>query len=157
MALTIVEYLRTMNPNIGLVVNPDGSYRISVEDVNSDEILAAIIALETDIILAAGSAVIGRVGHDTTSVGDGRQTVTNAGARVALAGSTACKWVLITAETDNTDIVVVGAVTCVAALATRRGTPLYAGESALLLVDNLADVYADSLVNTEGVTFVYGV
>jgi len=43
MALTITDYFRTVNPNIGLVVNPDGSFRIGVEDVNSDEILAAIV------------------------------------------------------------------------------------------------------------------
>ena len=45
MALNVVEFLRSVNPNIGLVVNPDGSYRIGVEDVNSDEILAAVVAL----------------------------------------------------------------------------------------------------------------
>ena len=43
MALTIAEYLRTVNPNVGLVLNLDGvSYRIGVEDVNSDEILATL-------------------------------------------------------------------------------------------------------------------
>ena len=44
MALTIVEFLRMVNPNIGLPQNPDGSFRIGVEDVNSDEILAALVA-----------------------------------------------------------------------------------------------------------------
>ena len=47
MALTINEILRAVNPNIGLVVNPDGSYRIGVEDVNSDEILVAVQAVNT--------------------------------------------------------------------------------------------------------------
>ena len=42
MALTIAEILKAVNPNIGLVQNPDGSWRIGVEDVNSDEILAAL-------------------------------------------------------------------------------------------------------------------
>ena len=42
MALTITEFLRSVNPNMGLVVNPDGSFRFGVEDVNSDEILAAL-------------------------------------------------------------------------------------------------------------------
>ena len=42
MALTITEILRAVNPNVGLVVNPDGTYRVGVEDVNSDEILAAL-------------------------------------------------------------------------------------------------------------------
>ena len=44
MALTNAEILRAVLPNIGLPVNLDGSYRIGVEDVNSDEILAAIAA-----------------------------------------------------------------------------------------------------------------
>jgi len=49
MALTIGEILRAVNPNIGLVVNPDGSYRIGVEDVNSDEVLAALLASGVDL------------------------------------------------------------------------------------------------------------
>jgi len=48
MALNVVEFLRSVNPNIGLVVNPDGSYRIGVEDVNSNEILAAVVAMAYD-------------------------------------------------------------------------------------------------------------
>jgi len=86
MALTIAEFLRAVNPNIGLVVNPDGSYRIGVEDVNSDEILIAVNALnvalqaggitqaqlaailaaiQTGIILGAGTNVIGGVNPPT--------------------------------------------------------------------------------------------
>lgn len=49
MTLTIAEFLRAVNPNIGLVVNPDGSYRIGVEDVNSDEILASLLASGVDL------------------------------------------------------------------------------------------------------------
>ncbi len=41
-----------------------------------------------------------------------------------MAGSTPCKKVTITAETDNTGIVVIGGSTVVAALGTRQGTPL---------------------------------
>lgn len=90
-----------------------------------------------------------------TTVTDGRAFVTTAGTRVALAASTACKEVLITAETDNTGIVVVGAAaTVVAALATRRGVPLNAGDSVVLQTDNLADIGLDSTVSTDGVTYV---
>jgi len=56
MALTIAEILRSVNPNIGLVVNPDGSYRIGVEDVNSDEVMAAVqamVTVETPVAKAA--------------------------------------------------------------------------------------------------------
>lgn len=90
-----------------------------------------------------------------TGIADGRKVVTTAGTRVTLAASTACKQVIITAETDNTGIVVVGGSTVVAALATRQGVPLYAGDTITLEIDNLADVYLDSTVSTDGVTFAY--
>ena len=90
-----------------------------------------------------------------TTVTDGRKVVTTAGTRVALATSTACKEVVITAETDNTGIVVVGAAaTVIAAIATRTGVPLSAGDSIVLQSDNLADVGLDSTVSGDGVTFV---
>lgn len=90
-----------------------------------------------------------------TTVTDGRKVVTTAGTRVALATSTACKEVVITAETDNTGFVVVGAAaTVIAALATRTGIPLYAGDSVTIQTDNLADIGLDSAVSGDGVTFM---
>lgn len=90
-----------------------------------------------------------------TTVTDGRKVVTTAGTRVALASSTACKEVVITAETDNTGFVVVGAAaTVIAALATRTGIPLYAGDSVTIQTDNLADIGLDSAVSGDGVTFM---
>jgi len=93
--------------------------------------------------------------HNITTIGDGRKVVTTAGTREALASSTPCKRVVITAETDNTGIIVVGGSTVVAATATRQGTPLYAGDSFELEIDNLADVYLDATVDGEGVTYTY--
>jgi len=90
-----------------------------------------------------------------SSIKDGRKVVTTAGTRVALAASTACKHITITAETNNTDIVVVGGITVVAALATRQGVPLYPGDTYDLDIDDLSDVYIDALVSSEGVTFAY--
>ena len=90
-----------------------------------------------------------------TSISDDRKVVTTAGTRVALATSLACKEVIITAETDNTGIVAVGAAgTVIAALATRTGIPLNAGDSIVLQTDNLADVGLDSTVSGDGVTFM---
>ena len=90
-----------------------------------------------------------------TTVTDGRKVVTTAGTRVALATSTACKEVVITAETDNTGIVVVGAAASViASLATRTGVPLNAGDSIVLQTDNLADIGLDATVSSDGVTFM---
>lgn len=95
------------------------------------------------------------VTSSNTTITDDRKIVTTAGTRVALASSTACKEVVITAETDNTGIVVVGAAaTVVAAIATRRGVPLAAGDSIVLQTDNLADVGLDSTVSGDGVTFM---
>ena len=98
---------------------------------------------------------VGLSSSGVTGIGDGRKVVATAGTREALAASTTAKMVIITAETDNTNPVVVGGATVVAALATRQGTPLYAGETITLPCDNLADIYLDVLTNGEGVTYVY--
>lgn len=92
-----------------------------------------------------------------SSVSDNRKVVTTAATAVALVGSsTRANWIIITAETDNTGIIVIGGSTVVAALATRRGIPLSSGESVVLMIDDVADVYEDSTVNGDGVTFTYG-
>lgn len=108
--------------------------------------------LEAIRALLAGTLLVG----STPAAGDGRKVVTTAGTRVVLAASTPCKWVKVTAETDNTGVIVLGLSTVVAALATRRGTPLYAGDTAVMPIDDLANAYIDSTVSTDGVTFVYG-
>ena len=89
--------------------------------------------------------------HDT--IGDGRKVVAAAATAEVLAASTAVRQVVITAETDNTGYVVVGASTVVASLATRRGTPLAAGDTIVLNVTNLALVYLDVTVSGDGVTY----
>ncbi len=94
----------------------------------------------------------------TERINTGRQTVAVAGTRVQLSStSVECRWVLISAETDNTNPVTVGGSNVVGALATRQGTPLSATSPPLRLdVDNLTDVWIDVVTNTEGVTFTYG-
>lgn len=93
--------------------------------------------------------------HAFATIGDNRKVVTTAGTAVALAASTAIKRVYVQAETDNTGIIVVGASTVVASQATRRGICLNAGDVIAIEIDNLADVYIDSSVNGDGVTFTY--
>lgn len=105
---------------------------------------------------AAGSAVIGKVDHTTTGIGHGVTTVTTAGTDVALAASTAAKWVMIQAQTDNTSVIAVGATGVDAVVATGTGILLTAGAVVTLPIDNLADVFIDSLVNGEGVRYTYG-
>lgn len=87
---------------------------------------------------------------------DGRQTVADNGTRVQLSTtSVPCMRVVIMAETDNTGYLVVGGSTVVAATATRRGTPLSAGQSFQMDIDNLNKVYLDAVNDTEGVTYTY--
>lgn len=85
----------------------------------------------------------------------GRQTVTTAGTAVQLSSTaTPCREVVITAETDNTGIVVVGGSAVVASLSTRKGIPLSAGDSITLEINNLNKVYLDATVSTDGVTYL---
>jgi hypothetical protein len=89
-------------------------------------------------------------------LGVGRKVVATAATAEALvATSTPVQTVIITAETDNTGVIVVGNASVVAALATRKGTPLAAGESVSMNIDDLNKVYLDTTVNGDGVTFTY--
>lgn len=94
-----------------------------------------------------------------TTIGDGLKLVTTAGTRETLVASTTpCRSVCITAKISNTGTVVVGAVTVVAASgATRRGTPLNAGDSVTIAINDLVKIYLDVTVNGEGVTYTYTV
>ena len=121
----------------------------------SNTLLARLKDILTGIVLAAGSAIIGRVGHDITGIGHGVTVVTTAGTDVALAASTGAKMVLIQAQTDNTSIIAVGATGVDATVATGTGIVLYPGEVITLLCDNLNDIYIDSLVDGEGVRYTY--
>ena len=50
MALTIADRIKHINPDIGVILNLDGvTYRLGVEDVNSDEILVATQASAVDL------------------------------------------------------------------------------------------------------------
>lgn len=108
-------------------------------------------ALNVDI---HGHLKIVTSGYATPS--DGSKNVTTAGTPVALvASSTPIKRVDIVAKYTNTDVVVVGASTVVAAAGTRRGVPLMPGGSYTTYVSDLASLFIDSVVNGEGVTFMY--
>jgi len=89
------------------------------------------------------------------TIDTGRKTVTTAGTRVAIASSTTpIKKALIQAERDNTGTVVVGGSSVVAALTTRQGIALSNDDAVVIQANDLANVYIDSEVNGEGVTYI---
>lgn len=129
------------------VNNAAGAAAVNIQDGgNSITVDGAITVASTTL-----TGTVYPVGEDV--VADGRQVVTTAGTSVQFA-SQACKAVSITAETDNTGVIVVGASTVVAAIATRRGIPLAAGDTAVLGVDNMNRLFMDSTVNGDGVTWL---
>lgn len=87
----------------------------------------------------------------------GRKVVAAAGTAESLMAAPAvgCAALVLTAETDNTGYVVVGDSGVVAAEATRKGTPLAAGESMSLDIQNPSLVYLDVTVSGDGVTWSY--
>lgn len=90
------------------------------------------------------------------TIADGTKSVTTGGTAVPLAtSSTPCKRLDVTAKYGNTDMVVIGASTVVALAANRRGVPLTPGQTYTFFPTDLIDVYIDSVVNGEGVTFTY--
>jgi len=143
--------------------------RLGIADPSSEDFLCletfwnniSYTKLASDTKRALNVALLDAAGNQitpeaiATSLGDGRQTVSTAGSAVALAGATTIKEVTITAEEDNTGTIVVGGSTVVAALGTRRGAPIEAGDSITLKVDDLAEVYIDTTVNGDGVTYLY--
>ncbi len=89
-------------------------------------------------------------------VESGRKVVTTAGTSEVLGVSdSSFDGILITAETDNTGTIVVGGVGVIASLSTREGTPLLAGESININANSLADIYLDSTVSGDGVTYSF--
>ena len=126
----------------------DGGGSLTVDGTVTANLSATDNAVLDNIDLATTSKYITGIGH-------GVATVTTAGTDVAIAGSTACKKVVIQAQTDNTNIIAVGGSGVDATIATGTGVVLYPGDVFEFDIDNLADVFIDSLVNGEGVRYTY--
>jgi hypothetical protein len=92
------------------------------------------------------------------ALGTGRQVVAASGTPVQLSTTALpCNWVVVTALSTNTNPVVLGGPTVVAAAGTRRGIGLAAGQSTPAIpVSDLSAVYIDAVTNGEGVSFTYG-
>lgn len=84
----------------------------------------------------------------------GRKVVAVAGTAERLSTDTAqVVKVTITAETDNAGVVVVGDSAVVAALGTRKGVPLSAGDAYDKEIAYLGKVWLDTTVSGDGVTW----
>lgn len=92
-----------------------------------------------------------------SEIRDNRQTVTTAGTAVQLSTSQIrAKRIIIQSESDNTGLIAVGGSTVVAAAGSQQGIVLVnAGDSVTLINNDLSEVYIDSSVNGEGVTYAY--
>lgn len=89
-----------------------------------------------------------------TAVSTGRQTVATAGTRVQLTSSVVrARQVDVTALSTNTGNITVGDVAVVAAAGTRRGSALNAGDTWTGYNVDLSQLYIDSTVNGEGVSY----
>lgn len=87
---------------------------------------------------------------------DGRKTVASAGTRERLVSTnTPCKLVTIQALYANTNEVVIGNSTVVASAGTRSGLALPAGASITLFVEDLYNIYIDSVTTGDGVSYIY--
>jgi hypothetical protein len=94
------------------------------------------------------------VANTPGSTFDGRKEVAVAGTAEKLStDTTPIARVTVQAETNNTGVIVVGNSTVVAAAATRRGVALNAGDAFTINVNELTNVWLDTTVNTDGVTF----
>ena len=130
------------------------------KDVNSRFVGAGVSNdATTDIIqLRIDSATKGLKSDAVlpSTIVDGRKTVTTPGTAVPLvAVPTGCRKVVVTALITNSDYIVVGASTVVAAEAPRRGTPLTAGQSIEIEISDVSKIYIDAIIPGEGVSFIY--
>lgn len=114
--------------------------------------LAAVLAALGGTLVTAPATA----GDVTSTLTDGRKTVSTAGSAVAISASLACRWVCVTALKSNTDVVNVGGSGVLAAAGSATGTPLSAGESVTIPISDASLVYVDSRVDGEGVSFMVG-
>jgi hypothetical protein len=122
----------------------------SAEAITPQEILTKRIG---DLLVDGIS--VSDASDDNTALTGGRKEVAVAGVAEALAASTECKSVTIQAEFNNTGIIVVGGSGVIAAEATRVGLALGAEDSVTISIDDLAKIFLDTTVSTDGVTFIY--
>jgi hypothetical protein len=86
-----------------------------------------------------------------TTMGNGNKDVATAGTAVALAGATTVKRVWITGKAANTNKIYIGGST----VDSSNGTFIYASQTIVIDIDDLAEIYIDADTSTEGVQYSY--
>jgi len=119
----------------------------------------ALRKIYTDVhsVISGEKVKVTSVNQPAASLGHGVKTITTPGSDEALAANTPCQYVVVQAQKDNTGIIAIGASGVDATIATGTGIILEPGDTFTLNVDNLADVYVDSVESGDGVRFTYGV
>jgi hypothetical protein len=158
-----------MPTDVGFKLNPSqaaGAQAFHVDQVTIDGLLALVERVKVTFGLPGAAVDVSATNPLPVSMAgaadvvgtlvDGRKTVTTPGTAVALAASSACKWVTVTALLSNTGQVNVGGSAVLATLAGSSGTPLTAGSSVTLPVNDPSKVFVDARVAGEGVSFTVG-
>lgn len=106
--------------------------------------------------LATGTFSIGVVGHDVTTIVDGRVTLTTAGVAQQLSTvSVPAKYAVISPLYTNTGIMAVGASTVLATATQARGIPLVTGDPPLTVpCTDLNQIYFDGTFANGTVTYI---
>ena len=147
--------------------------KVSIDQVTADaNKVVTTTGSITTATLGAGTAIAGKVGIDQTTDGTTNkvyvgntanvqltgsslavanvQNVTTAGTRVQLS-SVACREITIIAKRANTGYIYVGGVTV---SSTVYGAELEAKDSITIPVSNADEIYIDSSVSGEGISYV---
>jgi len=165
------EIAGALHQRVKITVGADGTNDGDVSSANplpitdsASEALLTTIDADTGAMvtdLAAIEVLLGTIDADTgniataiatpSSIGNGAKVVTTAGTAEALAGSIACKKIILCAKDSNTGKIYYGG----SGVSATSGAYLYPGASVEINISNLSAVYIDSAVNGEGVQYTY--
>lgn len=139
------------NASGGSAVNiQDGGNSITIDSPGLPTALGqAVMASSMPVVIASDQSAVPTTEAPPTTIFNGKTTVTTAGTRVTLSGSTTIKSVTVKALSTNTGFIYVGNAT----VAASNGHQLLAGDSISMDIANLTTVNIDSSVNGEGVTY----
>lgn len=108
-------------------------------------------------LIATTNGSLTIVHRGAATITSGRTVVTTSGSSVQLTtASTTCFRVDVVADLGNTDAIVIGGSTVVAALGSQVGTAILPGNTPVsILIDDLSKLYIDAIVSGEALCFNY--